>query len=1263
MRQGPGKGTEILLGPGAPAQGMLSSPDPSVLPPGYWSLLQNVRVRQGILRVRDGAALRSYTREIESVGSTVPYDFRFTAATSTGDFGGGFDWVDSVTAAASPSFTDILTANTAYTYTYNSNSGLRLTGVSWIGGAPSGGSVVGLEIRGRCGWFPPSGSPGTLPDPPYGLVMRLDIDGASGNLPSTPISLASSNEIGDYVYGSPMDLWSGTSLSLSDFDSGFGVAFHPTYVGGSTFEFRAEYFYGRVYVSGSMSFSVENHGFQSGDAVRLSGLSNELDGDYVVTTVDSHTFTLNGISGDIPDEIGRATVTLLPALNAEFRGAWHGRLNGVDCCYAGFRVDGETRIYQLIPSLKWSDLSQQTSLSLDTIQSALPGTPITIAYPSHGLETGEEVVITGVTAVPAANGKWKVTRESADTFKLIGSSGTGSTGAGGRWRRNGAFSTDAFLSFAPVRDTTSIGEGDLLIIGNGEDNCRVVGTLSSDLVTFPIGPSVGIVPSSLAAPEKGYVSVGPKSFFPMSTQQGIYGFDSVSGATFVISAGGPGRLVASAGPPLTNTICYLAYPYANSLIGNRDKTWGLDVTSQIAFFCQDWGDDTFWSYVNRIDAMVQGNEVATITNATNDDPIVITTAAAHGLVDEDYVFIAGVVGNDAANGFRKVSVIDSTSFSLIITEGSGSYLSGGKVYEIDYVTIQKDSDPDLPSPTDLEIATPKAMGTGWLSSAFTAIAGERRTFVRIWDCSALAPMLVGGFRFFYTQSVPDEMVNTDILAIVATGGARSDSIYAASYIDGASRSESPAAALPAKPMDTASFGVSARWGKVAYPTSYTLNSLNQIMWPASGRSDLWTLVYRSDAATDSTSGQTVYGPYNYVGYDNETTPFVLGFYRFTDNGLSADPTSTAPDEFHRTIPKAGQLLSANDRLFAGTISGADSELWISEDRRPFRFRKVVRSDDQGNLDPTSGTFCSFTGQKVTAMARIQGTILGRNPVVIFTDRAAFRLEGDQNMVLCMRTPFDTRGTFSPRTVAAHNTAIWFLDNEGQVRRIEGGVSSEPLSVSRVDNRLAGGDLRAACAYAGNDRYEIFYGGVDPDGDGSLDALNQEGLIYDGATQQWVMDRFQALDVAGVVLDDSSLRRPFAFTHDGLVWELEARGQETEGGNPLSVRLEGREISDGLWNQVMFSEIGVVMDAGVNAEVETTRYFPREGTSVTGRIDLSDDLTPTLQAWRWDRKDNGRPAGGASVSCIPKLSASLPGGRRIRSVRMNFEARPGGPDAK
>lgn len=67
----------------------------------------------------------------------------------------------------------------------------------------------------------------------------------------------------------------------------------------------------------------------------------------------------------------------------------------------------------------------------------------------------------------------------------------------------------------------------------------------------------------------------------------------------------------------------------------------------------------------------------TVTDATNANPIVITTSAAHGLQDGARVTITGVTGNTNANTSAIINVTAATTFELTGVAGNGAYAGGG----------------------------------------------------------------------------------------------------------------------------------------------------------------------------------------------------------------------------------------------------------------------------------------------------------------------------------------------------------------------------------------------------------------------------------------------------------------------------------------------------------------------------------------------------------------------------------------------------------
>lgn len=94
-----------------------------------------------------------------------------------------------------------------------------------------------------------------------------------------------------------------------------------------------------------------------------------------------------------------------------------------------------------------------------------------------------------------------------------------------------------------------------------------------------------------------------------------------------------------------------------------------------------------------------GGATGTVTDATNAAPIVITTAAAHGLTTGATVKIEGVGGNTEANNLWVVTVLSSTTFSLDESSGGADYTGSGTftsgVSTVTYTSLQAPSDPKV----------------------------------------------------------------------------------------------------------------------------------------------------------------------------------------------------------------------------------------------------------------------------------------------------------------------------------------------------------------------------------------------------------------------------------------------------------------------------------------------------------------------------------------------------------------------------------------
>lgn len=109
----------------------------------------------------------------------------------------------------------------------------------------------------------------------------------------------------------------------------------------------------------------------------------------------------------------------------------------------------------------------------------------------------------------------------------------------------------------------------------------------------------------------------------------------------------------------------------------------IDNNGRIAGVYRDTqgGDGVDQDGVNGVDDPGEYNfqligRTGAIASASAATPIRITSAA-HGLANGDFVNIAGVVGNNAANGYFRVQVVDANRFNLLTPTGANTMGPGG----------------------------------------------------------------------------------------------------------------------------------------------------------------------------------------------------------------------------------------------------------------------------------------------------------------------------------------------------------------------------------------------------------------------------------------------------------------------------------------------------------------------------------------------------------------------------------------------------------
>jgi hypothetical protein len=89
-------------------------------------------------------------------------------------------------------------------------------------------------------------------------------------------------------------------------------------------------------------------------------------------------------------------------------------------------------------------------------------------------------------------------------------------------------------------------------------------------------------------------------------------------------------------------------------------------------------DGKYIAYANNSDNLiVNAGWTGSITDASSPGTIVITTSSTANLTSGEFVTIAGVGGNTAANGTWSINVLSPTTFALTGSTGSAAYTSGG----------------------------------------------------------------------------------------------------------------------------------------------------------------------------------------------------------------------------------------------------------------------------------------------------------------------------------------------------------------------------------------------------------------------------------------------------------------------------------------------------------------------------------------------------------------------------------------------------------
>ncbi len=369
---------------------------------------------------------------------------------------------------------------------------------------------------------------------------------------------------------------------------------------------------------------------------------------------------------------------------------------------------------------------------------------------------------------------------------------------------------------------------------------------------------------------------------------------------------------------------------------------------------------------------------------------------------------------------------------------------------------------------------------------------------------------------------------------------------------------------------------------------------------------------------------------------------------YNDTTATADKNTARilPDAYHLPMPKGSSMVASNGRLFVGGVGTAKADVWVSGYNYPTRFRQTVRFVSASYADPYSPTVDTFPGEHVTGFSIITGSLIGVNVVAVFTDRSIWILNGFDATSLSAPSQVDRHGCPFPGSIANHLNAVYWVDEERQVRRYSGGQVSV-ISRNKIDDKLLTANLSHASASVANERYYLAYQ--------PLGVANQTHiLIFEELYNEWCEDVLAAGNATGLVsVDTAPLRVIYAFSNAGLVYQTETPGQSTDAGTAIPITITTPMLHDRMWFRITNGAVGIVADEAYETLTITRNWKNNPNANNDGTINLIN--SPLDTAWLWETATNmitggqNVQPGGSGMAVSITITGNLPAGNQIYSL--------------
>lgn len=368
---------------------------------------------------------------------------------------------------------------------------------------------------------------------------------------------------------------------------------------------------------------------------------------------------------------------------------------------------------------------------------------------------------------------------------------------------------------------------------------------------------------------------------------------------------------------------------------------------------------------------------------------------------------------------------------------------------------------------------------------------------------------------------------------------------------------------------------------------------------------------------------------------------------WTLTGFDApNPSLYAPDAYVVTIPLGTSLYTSNGRFYVGGVN--NNQLWFSDLNVYTRFESQARFIQPNNVDQNTAGYDNFPGEVVTGIAKIGGSYIGIDPVIVFTNGGVYRLDGVNSYNLLRPSRIALHGMPFGNSFTEYLGDLYWIDEERQVTVLGGGTPDQ-ISRHKIDDKLALATLTNASLAVMNQRVHVAY---QPSGASS----QQNVLVYETQYNEWCEDFYPSIATEELLtIDDFSSRKIYIFDNLGNVYNMETQGQTTDAGTAIPITITTPMYHDHAWYSVKAGPIGLVAD---EQPVQLTMARTWKGATVVqgdGMINLASN-GPT--AWLWERLNfpGGTKTitpGGSGFGVQVSITGNFVGGLNIYGISMEF----------